>query len=339
MRTLARTISLLIAVTLGATLLDTSTASAQSAAPGGAVATVLDSIVKISTTVPSDARTANTLGTEREGSGVVIDGDGLVLTIGYVILEADSIEIGLGGGKTVPATLVAYDHDTGLGLVKASAPLNVAPLELGSSDALAQRQPVLVAGHGGQSQAMGAFVVDRRDFAGYWEYLLENALFTSPPYARFGGAALIDQGGKLVGIGSLIVPNALESDGRALPGNMFIPIGALKPILADLISSGRSTKNNRPWLGIYTQDVKGRLFVGRVPESGPAHAAGIRAGDMVLGVAGKPVDGLADFYRKVWALGDPGVKVPLMILRGNQPTELTVESVDRYDWLKLRPSY
>ena len=300
---------------------------------------ILKSVVKVSARVPSGARTAPTLGTERVGSGVVIDDSGLVLTIGYVILEADEVSVAAAGGKDIPAEIVAYYHDTGFGLLRAATPLGVPPLELGDSAALEQKQPVLVAGHGGADNAMGAFVVDRREFAGYWEYLLDDAIFTGPPYADFGGAALIDPGGKLVGIGSLIVPNALEREGASLPGNMFIPIDALKPILGDLIANGRSAKNNRPWLGVYTQDVEGRLFVGRVPESGPAWAAGIRSGDMILGVAGEPVEGLADFYRKVWALGAPGAQVPLLVLRGNQPVKMTVKSIDRYDWLKLRPSY
>ncbi len=300
---------------------------------------ILESIVKVTARVPSDARTARSLGTEREGSGVAIDGDGLVLTIGYAILEADDVRVETAGGKAFPATIVAYDHDTGFGLLKSARPLGVKPIELGSSGALEQKQPVLVAGHGGPSQAMGAFVVDLREFAGYWEYLLDVAIFTSPPYGNFGGAALIDPAGKLVGIGSLIVPNTLQEDGRVYPGNMFIPIDALKPILADLIARGKSDRNRRPWLGIAAQEVQGRLFVARVSENSPGWNAGVRQGDMLLGVAGEPVSGLADYYRKVWALGDPGVDVPLLVLRGNEPTKFSVKSIDRYDWLKLKPTY
>jgi len=296
-------------------------------------------IVKVTSTVPGEARTAGTMGTTREGTGVVLDSEGLIVTIGYVILEASAVEIETAAGKKIPAEIVAYDHDTGFGVIRTATPPGVKPLELGSSKDLAEKQPVLVAAYGGAASAIGAFVVDRRDFAGYWEYLLENAIFTSPPFAQFGGAALIDAGGKLVGIGSLIVPNAMEQDGGTLPGNMFIPIDALKPILGDLISKGRSSKKNRPWLGLYSEMFRGRLFVSRVPESGPAWAAGIRPGDMVLGVAGKPVTGLADFYRKVWALGDPGVEVPLLVLRGNQPSEMTIKSTDRYKWLRLNPTY
>ena len=298
-----------------------------------------DAIVKVTSIVPGEARTAASLGTKREGSGVVLDSDGLIVTVGYIILEAASVEVETAAGKKLPAKIVAYDHDTGFGLVRTESPPAAQPMEMGSSAALEQKQPVLIAASGGQSQAIGAFVVDRRDFAGSWEYLLDDAIFTSPPFARFGGAALIDSGGKLVGIGSLIVPDAMQQEGAVVPGNMFIPIDALKPILGDLIASGRSQNRNRPWLGLYSEAFRGRLFVSRVPESGPAWDAGIRPGDIVLGVAGKPVTDLADFYRKVWALGDPGVPVPLLVLRGNLPTEMTLRSIDRYKWLRLNPTY
>ena len=295
---------------------------------------LLSSIVKISATVSAEARTASALGTEREGNGVLIDDDGLIVTIGYLILEASTVKVEFSGGVANKAEIVAYDHDTGFGLIRTPPPPGVDPLEIGRSGDLEAGQQVLVAGFGGRNEAMGALVVDRREFAGYWEYLLRDAIFVSPPYPRFGGAALIDSRGELVGVGSLIVPNALERDDGIVPGNMFVPIDALKAVLGDLIAHGRSLRRNRPWLGLYSEAVRGRLFVSRVPRSGPAWAAGIRPGDLVLSVAGNPVEGLADFYRKIWALGEPGVIVPLRILRGNTLQDLDIRSIDRYDWLK-----
>jgi len=299
---------------------------------------VFAAVVKVATRVPADARTAGTLGPEREGSGVVIDGSGLVLTIGYLMLEAESAEITLAGGRTVPARIVAYDHDTGFGLLRANAPLGVKPAALGKSADIGLRDRVLVAPFGGAPMALPALVVGRRAYAGSWEYLLEDAIFTSPPHPSFGGAGLFDETGRLVGIGSLIVGDAAGPD-QQIPGNMFVPIDRLTPILGDLLERGRSAAPRRPWLGLASEEVHGRLFVTRVSKGGPAAAAGIEPGDMVIGVGGEPVTGLADFYRKVWARGEAGVAVPLDVLHGVAIRPVTVNSIDRYQWLKMERSY
>jgi len=292
---------------------------------------LLASIVQVTAEVPADARTARSLGTKRQGSGIVIDGEGLVLTIGYLILEASTIEIGLNDGRKSPARLIAYDHETGLGLLRAIEPLNIKAIELGNSDTAVIRQPILVAAHGGVSQAGGGYVMSRRDFAAPWEYLLENAIFTAPPHPQFGGAALIDENGKLIGVGSLTVPNA-AGESVAMAGNMFVPINALKPILGDLLANGKTSHPPRPWLGLYSEELRGRLFVTRVPEGGPAHKAGLRPGDLILGIDDKPVSGLKDYYRKLWSLGPAGVQVPLNVLRGITPTLHIINSMDRRDW-------
>lgn len=298
----------------------------------------IQAVVKVSTKVPSDARTARGLGTEREGSGVVIDGNGLVLTIGYIMLEASEVEIGLAGGKSVPAEMIAYDHDSGFGLLRAMSKLGVKPVELGNSASVKAHDQVLVVGHGGEKAAGGALVVSRRPFAGWWEYLLERAIFTAPPHPNFGGAALIDAKGRLVGIGSLVVGDAAGPQ-QPMPGNMFIPIDMLKPILADLLEKGRRPGPQRPWLGLTSEEVHGRLFVTRVARNGPAFTAGIRAGDMVIGVDGKPIEGLADFYRKVWAVGGAGVGVPVNVVQGVNAKPIVIKSRSRYDYLKLKRSY
>lgn len=302
----------------------------------GAQDNPLGAVVGVRAEVPPSARTAGTLGTEREGGGVVIGADGLVLTIGYLILEAVQAEVQLQDGKTVPAEIVAYDYDTGFGLLRPATPLNVAPIELGDSDALPAETQVLVAGPDGPS---GAVVVSRREFAGYWEYLLPNAIFTAPPYRSFGGAALIGSDGRLLGIGSLIVGDA-RGPGETFPGNMFVPISALKPIIADLRSQGRSAGPAKPWLGLFTQELRGHVFINRVSPDGPAASAGIQEGDIVVAVGGEPVASLAEFYRKIWALGDAGIEVPLTLLKGADGfREVSVKSGDRYDYLKLNPTY
>jgi len=302
----------------------------------------LESVVAVHATVPSDARTADALGTEREGTGVIIGPDGLVLTIGYLILEAIAAEIILPDDRVVPAEVVAYDYETGFGLLKPLSDTGLPSIKLGESAALQQDNPVLVASFaalaGDAPAATPAYVVSRREFAGYWEYLLPDAIFTAPPHLSFGGAALIGPDGRLLGIGSLFVSDAATS-GTQLAGNMFVPIDALKPILDDLQAHGQSQGPRRPWLGVFTEEVRGHLFVYRVAPGGPAATAGLRADDVILGVNGGPVESMADFYKQVWALGGPGVEVPVTVLSGSRVQEFAITSGDRYDYLKLDPSF
>ena len=298
----------------------------------------LEAVVKIHAEVPATARTAATLGTERNGSGVVIDGDGLVLTIGYLILEALEVQIEGAGPQPVPASIVAYDHASGLGLVRAASDLEVEPAALGDSDALSRQQPVLTVSHVDELDVAGVYVVDRRDFAGYWEYLLEDAIFTSPPHREFGGAALFNEDGEVVGIGSLFVNDAAKR-ARPVPGNMFVPVNELKPILADLLATGRRSTPPRPWLGLYFEEHRGRVFVTRIAADGPGEAAGVLTDDLIVGVNGAPVGGLADFYRRLWDQGAAGIEISLDVLRGVEVMPVGVQSGDRYRWLRLNPTF
>lgn len=312
--------------------------SAAHAVVGAASADSLEGVIQINAVVPRDARTAETLGVEREGSGVIIDDSGLIVTIGYLILEAIEVTVVGADARPVGADIVAYDHESGFGLIRSHEPLDVTPVALGDSGKLRPMQPLLVVSRAGGLDAAGVYLVDRREFAGYWEYLLEDAIFTSPPHAKFGGAALIDEDGRLVGIGSLFVNDA-GFRGGPVPGNMFVPINHLKPIMGDLLTSGRRADPPRPWLGLTLEEHRGRVFVVRVAPDGPAAAAGIRANDLILGVGGRPVDGLADLYRKVWGLGDAGIDVPLELLHGMERRSTTVKSGDRYRYLKLNPTF
>jgi len=289
---------------------------------------LLQALVGIETDIPDDARTAEILGTRREGNGVVIDEDGLVLTIGYLILEAVSVDITL---------VVAYDHDSGLGLVRATQALNVEPITLGDSATALENQPALVATRNGISDALGVRVVSRRVFSGSWEYMIEEAIYTSPAHRQFTGAALIGAEGTLIGIGSLFVGNA---GGDNTSGNMFVPINELKPVLQELVDNGRRTAAARPWLGVYPEPLRGFVYISRVAEDGPAKKAGVRAGDLVVEVDGVGVGDVEDFYRSVWATGDAGTAIDLTLLsRGGQLREVTVPSMDRAEWLRLDPVF
>jgi S1-C subfamily serine protease len=297
---------------------------------------ILKAIVKIRSIVPKDAYTARTLGTEREGNGVVIDSKGHILTIGYLITEAETIEVIGPEDKAINATFVGYDHNTGFGLLRADEPLGLEPLKLGQSSEVKEGEPILVAGHGGKDSVQVGWVIIRKEFVASWEYLLEDAIFTAPPYSDFGGAALIDRNGQLLGIGSLFTQITIQGLG-SIPCNMFVPIDLLKPILSDLMSKGRPREAPRPWLGLNAEEAHGRVFVLRVTSEGPAERAGLQPEDLILAVNGKAVNGLADFYRKVWALGNAEVDVSLNILRGIQIREVIVHSADRYQFLRLKP--
>ena len=298
---------------------------------------ILEAIVKVRAVIPNNARTARSLGTEREGSGAVIDANGLILTIGYLILEAEAVEVVSSDGKAVRATFVAYDDNTGFGLLRADAPLEVTPFKLGESSAVRVGDKLVVAGYGGPESVILSTVVSRDEFVGYWEYLLEDAIYTAPSYPNYGGAVLIGSDGSVLGIGSILTQFTVPGVGFA-PSNMFVPIDHLKPILNDLIAKGRSSGQRKPWLGFHAEEAKGRVFVVRMSPNGPAEKAGLRAGDIILRVNTQAVVGLADFYRKLWALGDAGVKVVLGVLQGAEIRDITIQSEDRYKYLRLRPS-
>ena len=298
---------------------------------------ILSAVVAVEALVPGDARTAAILGGERLGTGIVIDGAGLVVTIGYLILEATDAWIRTGGGQRVPADILAYDHDTGFGLLRAQAPLDkVVPMALGDSGSLVEGTPAVIASFGGPGALLPVMTVSRREFAGYWEYLLEDAIFTSPPYRFFGGAALMSTGGRLVGVGSLVVPNAAPEPAPA-PGNMFVPVAQLKAVLADLIVSGRSANPTRPWLGVYAEEREdGQVVVLSLADEGPALQAGIEQGDVIVSAGDARVHGLADFYRKLWHGRGPGDLVTLTVERDGESRSIDVLGGNRYRWLRLR---
>lgn len=317
----------------------TQSAPPQSRPSDAAIAKLAQSIVKVQAFVPPEARSASRLGTKREGSGVVVDGDGLIVTIGYLISEAMAVEVTDHTGKSHHANVVAYDQASGFGLLRLNGKAGLPPLELGDSAALAERQPVIVAAAGGGADSVQpALVVSRREFAGSWEYLLDRAIYTTPPTGQFGGAALIGGDGKLLGIGSLILQAVLPN--QPVPGNMFVPIDLLQPMLRDIHATGKVRVNQRPWLGMNTDETEGgMLIVGNVTKDGPARKAGIAQGDVVLSVNNERIRGLADFYRRVWALGEPGVDVSLEVMQKDGFRHLTIKSADRARYLKQQPTY
>jgi S1-C subfamily serine protease len=300
----------------------------------GSSADILDAVLRLETKIPRDAATAQGLGTRRAGHGIVIDDNGLILTIGYLILEAQEIELRANDGRAFGAEFVAYDYDTGFGLVRALEPTGIKPLRLGNSDALQQRDRVLVVGSGGAEKVLGAIVVDRRVFTGFWEYMVDDAIFTSPPHDDWGGAALVNEKGELVGVGSLFVRDA-RAGSPPLPGNMFVPINILKPALADMLTDGRGTGSDRPWLGIFSQDLRNVVVITSMWVNGPAAKAGLKPGDMIIGVGDARVRTQEEFYRTMWGLGGAGTDVPVKVLRDGETMDFTIKSGSRYDFLKI----
>ncbi len=291
----------------------------------------LSSVVGLHSIVPSDAFTADTLGIERAGNGVLID-KGLVLTIGYLITEAETVWLHFGDGRVVQGHALGLDQETGFGLVQALGSIDVPPLPIGSSKAAEIGDRTVVGGAGGRTRSLAGRIAAKQEFAGYWEYVLDEAIFTHPAHPNWGGTALISPKGELIGIGSLQIER--ERDGKNEHLNMTVPIDLLTPVLDDLRKFGRVNKKVRPWLGLYSTEIENRIVIVGIAPKGPAARAELKTGDVVLSVAGETVTTLAAFYRKVWSLGTSGVEVPLTLYRDGVTFEVRVNSSDRAKFLK-----
>ena len=295
-----------------------------------------NAVVGIKVKALPNARSNETLGVERLGSGVVIPKDGLILTIGYLILEADSVEVIDADGQTIPAAVVAYDHATGFGLVRPLAKISAKPIRIGTAGPVSQLDRLMIVTGGAEQAISIATVVSRRKFAGYWEYLIDGAIFTSPPRLDHSGAALINKDGELIGIGSLFVMDAL-TPGERLPGNMFVPVDLLGPILDEMVRTGSQPNANRPWLGVNSLEEDGRIKVMQVSDESPADKAGIAAGDIILRVNGEAVANLEDFYKRLW-IGTPGAEYRITLLHGVNVREVVVRSMDRKEYVRRKPT-
>lgn len=291
---------------------------------------ILRSVVALRATVPEDAYTATTLGTRREGSGIVVRENGLVLTIGYLITEAEDVWLTTHDGRTLPAHALAYDQETGFGLVQALMPLDLPAIPFGDSSETDVGDAVTLAD--GIGQFVDANIVAKQEFAGYWEYLLDEAIFISPAHPSWGGAALIDQDGRLLGVGSLRLQ--MLQDGKVADINMVVPINLLSPILDELLNRGQISTPPRPWLGAFSAESNGEVVVMSVADGSPAEKAGLQQGDVISEIRDGEVEGLADFYRKVWKSGPAGAEIPMRVLRDGREAWLRVKSADRNSFLK-----
>ena len=286
----------------------------------------LSAVVGLHSIVPQDAYSATTLGTERGGNGVLID-DGLVLTIGYLITEAETVWLHLGDGRVMEGHALGIDNETGFGLVQALGHLDIEPLPIGSSSAAQIGDRVVVGGVGGRTRSLAGRIAAKQEFAGYWEYALDEAIFTYPSHPNWGGTGLISASGELLGIGSLQIERANEGKNEHL--NMIVPIDLLKPILNDLRKFGRVNKPARPWLGVFTTEIEDRVVVAGMSPKGPAARAELKVGDVIVAVKGEKITTQREFYRKFWALGPAGVDVPLTLHREGDTFNVVLTSTDR----------
>ena len=289
------------------------------------------SMVLVHAEIPEDSLTAHLLNTHRNGSGIVIDDSGLVLTISYLIAEARTVWLTSHDGKAVQGDVVAHDLLYGFGLVMPLGRLNAPPLARGSSRSVRVGDNVIILGQGGLPHSLNAHVTDRREFAGYWEYVLEDAIFTAPAHPQLGGTALLDQEGRLLGVGSQLVEESVG--GEKYDANMFVPIDHLEQVYDDLVRYGRSTAPPRPWLGIYVTEQDGDLVIGALAPDGPAHRAGLRPGDRILKVKGRAVHGLADLFRSAWAAGPAGSYLPITLTRDGKSLNVRLHTADRHDYM------
>jgi S1-C subfamily serine protease len=292
---------------------------------------VLTSVVGLHSIIPTDAFSADSLGTERAGNGVLID-DGLVLTIGYLITEAEAVWLHLGDGRVVQGHALGFDSESGFGLVQALGSIDLAPLPLGSSAAAQIGDRVVLGGAGGRTRSVASQIAARQEFAGYWEYLLDDAIFTQPAHPNWGGTGLISNRGELIGIGSLQLER--ERDGKSDYVNMIVPIDLLKPALEDLRRFGRVNRPARPWLGMYSTEIENKVVVVGISAKGPAARAELKAGDVIMAVKGEKISGQAQLYRKLWSLGPAGVDVPLTIYHEGVTFDVVLASTDRAKLLK-----
>jgi S1-C subfamily serine protease len=326
-----------VAITCVAAL-TASPASAQHSAlelQSKALSRASDAVLGVRATAVEGARSAATLGREREGSGVVISADGLVLTIGYLVLEAEAVELRPDDGRRIPGRVIAYDVATGFGLVQALAPLRLEPAPLGTSSAVTADEPLMMASGGNDGTVSIARMVSRRAFSGYWEYHIDDALFTAPPRRDHSGAGLFNGRGELVGIGSLFVADAAGRDAPRTPGNMFVPVDLLKPVLTEMRERGASRASTRAWIGMNcVENTSGEVRVMRVNDDSPADVAGLQAGDRITRIDGNRVAALADLYQALWSGGAPERAVTLEILREGRPQTVVVQTVDRAKTLR-----
>ena len=296
---------------------------------------VMRSVVRVDAVVPQEARTATTYGRERSGTGVVLDSNGLILTVGYIVAEANSVIVTFSDGEKVASEIVAYDHASGVALLRANKSVATKPLKLAKSDAGKKDQPALIIPFNGEEATRAVKIGKVKKFTSGWEYVMDDAIHTYPPSTDFAGSALLSQKGELLGIGALVTIDIDIDPKVRVPGNVFIPIASVKENLGDLLTKGRSRESIRPWIGLHLKETKEGIKVSAVEDDSPAARSGIEAGDTIVAVEQRRLKSLTNFYKRVWTEHEPGDKIHLLVVRDDHYSNVPVETVDLYNWLNL----
>jgi len=298
-------------------------------------------LVSIESTINPDGRTVALLGDNRSGTGVMIDSHGLIVTVGYLLLEASEVRISFYNGVQVPATVVAIDAQSGLALVQVAEGYagelpDITPVKLGQSALVVKDDRVIVLPANGLEAAASVRIHSAREFSAPWEYLLENALYTMPPVRNFSGAALINREAELIGIGTLALQNITDSDDGTVPGNLFIPVDLLTSRLGTMLTQSvkQVEPSDRAWLGLMVDEM---LSVTRVLDASPAMEAGIQAGDIILGINDNHVVSRANLYRSLWSTVSVADDVALLVSRAGKLTPLKAKPVYRSSWFVNAP--
>jgi S1-C subfamily serine protease len=283
---------------------------------------VVPATVAVAVEVPETHPSAAILGTERLGTGVVVDRAGLLLTVNYVVIGASSVEVTLLDETRVDGRVVAHDFASGLAVIEISAH-GLAALDLCPSSALGVGQDIFIVAAAGENKrrANSGMITSIAPFDAYWDYSLDRAITTTAMNPGLGGAPLLDSHGRVAGIASL----DLNEIGRF---TLAIPVDDFLTHRNELLQHGRRvSRPARAWVGLYCYTFRDHVVIAGVLPGTPAEQAGLAAGDVVLTVDGQTIANRHELYSALW-LHRPGDVLEFRVFRNNAVKRLAVPSGD-----------
>jgi S1-C subfamily serine protease len=289
---------------------------------------LLSSVVHIHTEVPSAHPSTRILGDERMGTGTVVDPSGLILTVNYVVMGGETIQVTLARGRALRAEIVAQDFEVGLALLRVKRQgLPAAPVT--ASESLTRGDPVFALGSTGprERRVAGGLVTYLGEFEAYWEYLLDRGIVSSAANPGFGGGPLFTLSGKMVGVVSLNLNEIARS-------SLAIPVECYLRNQEEFVRFGRVvSRPQRAWLGVFAHVLEEGVVVAGLVPNGPGARSGIQEGDLIVSLDAREVPTRKDLYLSLWRHA-PGEKMTLEVMRDNQVRRLSVTAGDRADFYK-----